>query len=166
MLFSSYFRSVFVAAGLLFSASQVFATDGDGPTRAVAAPAPAAYTYTPSVPAAATAAANANTLAYIMAWRNAQDATEHTDALRLAATFAVKIGLSQGPAYTAIAQFLDNELAATPGRFTPADDPQDVIEQLLREDVKGFQRVISPLVSDDCYARYQSWLDALRIKAN
>jgi hypothetical protein len=165
MIFSSYFRSAFVAAGLLFSASQVFAAGGDGPTRTVAAPAPAAYVYAAPAPAAK-APANANTLAYIMAWRNAQDATEHTDALRLAATFAVKIGLSQGPAYTAIEQFLDNELAATPGRFTPADDPQDVIEQLLREDVEGFQRVVSPLVSDDCYARYQGWLDALRIKAN
>lgn len=103
-------------------------------------------------------------MAYIMAWRNSQEAEQHTDAVRVTDALATRIGLSATePAYVALERFLDNELASNPGRFSPSDDPHKVIAQLLREDVGGFQRVLSPLLSEASYAQYQALLDALRI---
>ncbi len=108
---------------------------------------------------------NITQLAYVLAWRNAQEADEHTDALRLTAAFASRIGLDPGTAaYEAIKRFLDNELAANPGRFTDdGNATQEILTQLLREDVGGFQRILSPLLSDECYTRYQELLTDLRV---
>ncbi len=143
-----------VTATLLLStlaALPALATGGptDGPTRAVVLP----------------SSRDANTVAYVMAWRNAHSVTEHADALRLAATLATRIGLPAGPAYEALEKYFDTELAANPGRFLPTEDPQQVVEQLLREDISGFQRIISPLAPAACYIRYQELLDSLNIKA-
>ena len=105
-------------------------------------------------------------LAYLMAWRNAQEATHHADALRLTAALATRLGLpSQSPAHHALERFLDAELAANPGRFSANDDPGKALNQLLREDLNGFQRTLSPLLSDECYERYGKMLDSLRLKA-
>lgn len=101
-----------------------------------------------------------------MAWRNAREATHHTDALRLTAALAAYLGLSDtSAARIPLERYLDNELAANPGRFSPTDAPLRVLQQLLREDLNGFQKTLSPILPDDAYGRYQELLDSLRLTA-
>jgi hypothetical protein len=104
-------------------------------------------------------------LAYLLAWRNAADATHHTDALQLTQTMADLVALPAGPAHDALERLLDAELAANPGRFDPST-PIETLSQLLRENVGGFQRILSPALSEAGYARYQKLLDSLNIEAN
>lgn len=99
-------------------------------------------------------------------WRGAipKKTNEHSAALRLTELLAAWIGLETGTdAYQAIQRFPDEELGANPGRFAMTDEPQKILTQLLREDVGGFQRMLSPLLSEGCYERYQVLLDSLRI---
>lgn len=119
-----------------------------------------------NAPRSAPFAKDRSRLAYVMAWRNSKDATEHTDALRLSTAFATELGVqASSPAFEVLEKFLDTELAASPGRFEAEAEPMTVIKQLLREDVNGFQRTLSPVLSEESYARYQQLLDSLRLRA-
>lgn len=120
---------------------------------------------TPTASSTANISATAiSQLAYVLAWRSAQEATQHTDAVRLTGVLATRLGLpADNAANKVVERFLDNELAANPGRFNASDAPGKVLDQLLREDVDGFQRTLSPLLSEECYERYLSLLDSLRI---
>ncbi len=105
-------------------------------------------------------------LAYVMAWRNAKNAGHHSDAVRLTATLAERLDLPvDSPLRQALETFLDAELAANPGRFSPTEESEKVLAQLLREDVGGFQRTLSPILSEASYERFQDLLDSLKIRA-
>jgi len=87
------------------------------------------------------------------------------EAAHLTYLLAAEINLPAGPTRDAVERLIDRRLTTLPENSTAAS-PREVLGQLLRDNLHDFQRLLSPVLSEESYARYQTLLDQLHIVAD